>query len=151
MSTKLVDRGWQKIYHNMKKLKNTEIVVGILGAEARLTDGKSDATLADIAVYNHFGTKHIPARPFLQNAVDQNQAEILKRLKGSLKLISEGQVSPETQLNRIGAYLVGLVQREITDLRTPPNAPATIRKKKSDNPLIDTGRLRQSVTFEIRY
>ena len=26
-----------------------------------------------------------------------------------------------------------------------PNAPSTIRKKKSDKPLIDTGRMRQSV------
>ena len=31
-----------------------------------------------------------------------------------------------------------------------PNAPSTIRKKGSDKPLIDTGRLRQSVNYVIK-
>ena len=30
------------------------------------------------------------------------------------------------------------------------NAPSTIRKKKSDKPLIDTGKMRQSVKYVIR-
>ncbi len=168
MTTKLVDRGWNKIKTNLKALQNTEITVGIQGQEARLQDPDSGASLADIAVYNHFGTKHIPERPFLQLALDNNKAEILKRFNGSLKLITEGKVNAPTQLDRIGAYLVVLVQKEITDFNDPPNKPSTIRMKGHNNPLIGGrlpykkrdgtqvhgqtgGRLRQSVTYEIRY
>ena len=151
MSTKLIDRGWNKIKTNLKALKNTEITVGIQGQEARLQDPDSDASLADIAVYNHFGTKHIPERPFLQLALDNNKAEILKRFKGSMRLITEGKVTAPTQLDRLGAYLVALVQQEISSNIQPANAPSTIRRKGSSRTLIDTGRLRQSVTYEIRY
>ena len=45
---------------------------------------------------------------------------------------------------------VGLVQEKIESGSYEPNAPSTIRKKKSDKPLIDTGRMRQSVKYVIR-
>ena len=168
MTTKLVDRGWNKIKTNLKALQYTEITVGIQGQEARLVDEESGASLADIAVYNHFGNKHIPERPFLQLALDNNKAEILKRFKGSLKLITEGKVNAPTQLDLLGAYLVGVIQQEITNLNNPPNADSTIKRKGHNNPLIGGrlpykkrdgtqvhgqtgGRLRQSVTYEIRY
>ena len=44
----------------------------------------------------------------------------------------------------------GLIQRKIVDGTFEPNAPSTIRKKGSSRPLIDTGRMRQSVNFIIR-
>ena len=52
-------------------------------------------------------------------------------------------------LNKIGVTAVGLVQKYMTDLRTPPNAASTIKKKGSSNPLIDSGALRQSVSYKI--
>lgn len=45
---------------------------------------------------------------------------------------------------------MGLVQEKIESGSYEPNAPSTIRKKKSDKPLIDTGRMRQSVKYVIR-
>jgi hypothetical protein len=39
----------------------------------------------------------------------------------------------------------------MTTLDSPPNAPATVEAKfGQDNPLIDTGRLRQSIDSEVR-
>jgi hypothetical protein len=49
----------------------------------------------------------------------------------------------------MGQLAEGHVKQEITDLRTPPNAESTIRAKGSDNPLIDTGALRQSIRYVI--
>jgi len=53
-------------------------------------------------------------------------------------------------LNVLGLQVVGQIQQRITSLREPPNKPSTIRRKKTDNPLIDTGFLRSSTTFELR-
>ena len=50
----------------------------------------------------------------------------------------------------LGEKVVADVQRKIVALKDPPNAPSTIAKKGSANPLIDTGRLRQSIDFEVR-
>ena len=50
----------------------------------------------------------------------------------------------------IGAKAAAIMKRTIRDFDDPPNAPATIKKKKSSNPLVDTGLLMQSVTWELR-
>ena len=56
----------------------------------------------------------------------------------------------EQVLREMGVYLKGQMQEEITNGEYVPNAPATIRKKKSDKPLIDTGRMRSSVQYQIK-
>jgi len=43
----------------------------------------------------------------------------------------------------------GIVQEYMTNLKSPANAPSTIKRKGSANPLIDTGQQRQSVTYSI--
>ena len=55
----------------------------------------------------------------------------------------------ERLLERVGLLTAARIQQEITDLRQPPNSPATIAAKGSSNPLIDTGKLRQSVSYEV--
>lgn len=39
------------------------------------------------------------------------------------------------------------IQDAIVKLKSPPNAESTIAKKKSDNPLIDTGQLVSSIRW----
>ena len=43
-----------------------------------------------------------------------------------------------------------VIQESITEGAWEPNAPSTVAKKKSSKPLIDTGRMRQSVNYIIR-
>ena len=42
------------------------------------------------------------------------------------------------------------MQQEIVDGGFVANKPSTIKKKKSEQPLIDTGHMRQSVDFVIK-
>ena len=49
----------------------------------------------------------------------------------------------------LGELVKGEVQRRIAELKTPPNAPATIARKGSSNPLIDKGVLRASATYKV--
>ena len=58
-------------------------------------------------------------------------------------------MEPARMLEQLGAMAVGEVQKYVTELDTPPNAPSTIRQKGSSNPLINTGALRQSITYEV--
>ena len=66
-----------------------------------------------------------------------------------LKRLAQG-ASAQDILEKIGVFQKGLIQRKIVDGTFEPNAPSTIRKKGSSRPLIDTGRMRQSVNFIIR-
>lgn len=108
---------------------------------AREDDSKT--TNADIGAYNQFGTSDIPARPFLDigvmNGVDEYDQALNEREHEDL----------EDALKTIGVFAQGAVQQYMTDLQSPPNAPSTIKKKGSSNPLIDTGELRSSIKWVV--
>lgn len=104
--------------------------------------------LATIAAANEFGTSRIPARSFLRSTVDDGRvkyAVYLDKIAGDLV---DG-INPVRALSVLGMALVGDVQQRIRNRIPPPNAPYTIARKGSDVPLIDTGRLRQSIDFVV--
>ena len=53
-------------------------------------------------------------------------------------------------LNQWGVKGKSIVQQQITDTTSPPNADYTIAVKGSSHPLIDTGHMIQSTTYVIR-
>ena len=58
--------------------------------------------------------------------------------------------SAEQILKELGVFQKDLMQNEIITGDFAPNAPSTIRRKGSSKPLIDTGRMRQSVDYVIK-
>ena len=67
-----------------------------------------------------------------------------------LRKVREGKIKLDVAANMVGAKAAAIMKNTIRDLDEPPNAPATIAKKKSSNPLVDTGLLMQSVPWEVR-
>ena len=123
------------------------LTVGI-HEDAGQTDGK---TLAQIAAWNEFGTPTIPPRPFMRPTIDSQGKKAEQMLSQEIEKIFQGKKKANimTALGRVGAFLAGAIQRKITTLKRPPNAPSTIKKKGSSNPLIDTGAMRQAVGFKV--
>lgn len=140
----------QKLYKQINELKDGQVFIGFPEGETTHTgpNGES-ADMALIAAYNEFGTSTTPARPFLKQAVDNNQDKIKAMCEQTVKDISEGKPT-EQCLKQLGAFGVGLVQETITNGPFTPNDPKTIKRKGSDKPLIDTGQMRQSVHYIIR-
>lgn len=139
-----IDLGWSKIMHNMNKLDKKAVKVGIQAGD-KTDDGEKD--LAYIAGVHEFGSSdgHIPERSFLRTALDKNESKI-ESLKNNLAgKIVDGSTTPENALNLIGEAVTGMIQENITDGNFTPNAPATIKAKGSDKPLIDTSHMRNSV------
>ena len=99
-------------------------------------------------MWNELGTEIAPSRPFLRKSVDENQDKIQEFVAKQTKSLTKG-VGAEEVLKLIGIFQKDLIQEKITEGSYVPNAPSTIRKKKSDKPLIDTGRMRQSVNYVI--
>lgn len=87
----------------------------------------------------------IPARPWLEPGVASATQEIIETIADG---IEDGKTPDET-LEAVGLVAAGAVKQYMTDLKTPPNAASTIKKKGSANPLIDTGALRASVTHSV--
>ena len=105
---------------------------------------KSGSGYAELGVTGPH-TVNIPARPWLNPGVNAGNEEYLKIIERAL----DNGETLNTALERVGVVAVGMVQKYMTELKTPPNAPSTIKAKGSSNPLIDSGALRQSVTFKV--
>lgn len=138
--------GLEALAARLRSLKST-VLVGV-PAGATEADGTS---MAMVAAVNEFGSGdgRIPERSFLRSGILRGR-EIYRRLNYySIRRIIEGKMTEATALARLGLAGVAAVQRQITDGNFVPNAPSTIRAKGSDKPLIDSGALRQSITYII--
>lgn len=109
----------------------------------------SEANLADVATWMEFGTRSIPARPFMKQAFDQNFDRIYAFVKNEHAKFIQGKQTMEMGLKRIGVFFEGLVKKGIVAGPFAALKPATIKRKGSSKPLIDTGRLRQSITNKV--
>lgn len=87
----------------------------------------------------------IPARPWLEPGVASATQEIIATIRDG---VAAG-LAPDDTLEKVGLVAVGAVKQYMTALKSPPNAKSTIKKKGSDNPLIDKGHMRASVTHKV--
>ena len=120
------------------------------GTEAVTVSYPNGTRVVDVAVGNEYGTDNVPARPFigLSSADINNQcAPILEQSAAALNNNNTQQY--DQLLDAAGSVAAGIVKQQITDLRSPPNAQSTIERKGSSNPLIDTGLMRQTVTYKV--
>lgn len=138
------DMGYQTIITNLSRLEGT-VKVGIMADAGSEKDG---ASLVEVATYNEFGTQHIPARPFVRQTTDNN-----RWAWGSMTARLEDRVAhgmdPHQALEILGNKAEGDMKATIGRGHFVPNAPNTIKQKGSSQPLIDTGRMRNSVSHKV--
>ena len=135
----------KKFQKTLEDLDKLEVRVGIQQGSI----GKNGVDLVNIAMFNELGTVHIPSRPFLRDSVDAHSAEINAFLRSIRSRLIQGG-SAEDVLKKIGVFQEGLIQEEIVNGDFVPNSEATIKKKRSEKPLIDTGRMRQSINYVVQ-
>lgn len=137
-------RKFQKILEELNKLA---CFIGFQHGNGTEEDGTD---LCDVAAWNELGTSlGIPSRPFIRNTVDLHQDEINQMLDQMAVQVLNGATA-EQVLRQMGLYLKRQMQKEIKNGEYVPNAPETIRKKKSDKPLIDSDSMRNSVLYQIK-
>jgi hypothetical protein len=134
-----IDRGWGKFEAFIAALDGAELVVGFLEGET-----------ASIALWNEFGTRTIPSRPFMRSTLDRNAQEygrLIQREASKRMLQDNGEIGA---LTAVGFRVTNDLKKAITSWSDPENAPSTVDQKGENNPLIDTGTMRAAVTFEVR-
>lgn len=149
MVDKLTPEG-RRFMKELQELGRLQVRVGFQAGKGKDDDG---VDYCDIAAWNELGTdpkkgKGIPSRPFMRDSIDKHEDEINAMLGGQVELL-KGGVPARQILHNIGMMQVDRMQMEIVEGNFVPNAKSTIRKKKSDKPLVDTGRMRQSIHYVI--
>lgn len=149
------DLGLNRIIRTLNKdLDGVVVKVGVQAKDKAVRRGKGGSIrntyqpLAVIAAIHEFGLGDMPQRSFLRSAYDEN----LPMIDKMIQRVANGAVfglGTNAALNQLGNVVQGMVQRKIVDGPFVPNSPATIKRKKSSKPLIDTGHLRQSIRYVI--
>jgi len=141
----------------VKRTKHAELpdpkklLAGARKVKVGFPKSKSKQANINKAIWNEFGTSRgIPERPFMRNTMRNNRGKYRKAMISEAAGILKGTIAVRIVLAKLGIVAQGDMQQEITSLSSPPNAPSTIRAKGSSNPLIDTGAMRQAVTWEIK-
>jgi hypothetical protein len=146
---KLTDKGKGELAKRGKSYAQSGRI-GIQGSKASAPHGQGKGqTIGEIAAEHELGLG-VPQRSFLRVFCDQNDKEIRTWLKAAALKIELGASTPDREVGLICARIQAGVQEFIANGQVePPNAPATIARKKSSTPLIDTGQLRSAITWEL--
>lgn len=160
VKTKRVNPDWaKKLSKALDGLKRKEVAVGFpMGTEAAAVTYPEGQSVLEVAVWNEYGVPaasggkgwRIPPRPFMEQSIDRIKADSSGVMSNLVKSVQSGKVEPGKALNIVALFAEGAVKEEITDGVFAPNAPRTVKRKKSDHPLIDTGKMRQSVVAVVR-
>jgi hypothetical protein len=119
---------------------------------ASLTSGRGTENIT-IAIIHEFGAPRagIPSRSFLRSTASKKREEWLKMLERVLVLVVKEKLELEDALKLVGERAAADVRRAITSGPgiPPPLKAATIRAKGSSRPLVDTGQLVRSISYEV--
>ena len=136
----------------LDKLNGTEVEVGFF-EEDRYGPENHNLPVATVAAYNEFGTSKNPQRPFMGDAFSEgnNQLIMAKGMKDVFCSLIKGSTATQRLLNTLGRISGELIQVSIQQYAAMGgNSVETIRIKGGrDTPLIDTGKMLESVRFHI--
>ncbi|KKQ88296.1 MAG: Bacteriophage protein [Candidatus Pacebacteria bacterium GW2011_GWF2_38_9] len=172
-SVKIVFDKTKEIFEALDYLENIDVLVGI---PENKTERKADEmTNAELAYIHTVGSpaNNLPARPFLEPAIEDKSEEISEKFKEAIPAALDGKKDEVKKiLNQVGALVAGAASDWFTNPKNnwEPLADSTIksrlysvgkttRKKYKNmleagknpfNPLIDTGQLRRAITWVLR-
>lgn len=127
-----------------KSLRGPDLVkVGLPKGSNDYPDGTS---VIMVGAVHEFGSpsKNIPQRSFLRATVETGRRKYKQLFKKLSKKIVDGNMTKKEALGTIGLQVQADIQERITDGIEPT------LKSRDGTPLIDTGHLRQSITFEVK-
>ena len=107
-------------------------------------DGTS---VAYVATIQEFGAPEvrIPPRPFMRPTVAAHKREWSKLIAKGIPQVVIGKMTAFDVLDLVGIKAAADIQTTIASIYSPPNSPATIKRKGSAKPLVDTGLMVASV------
>lgn len=140
------DLGFLKAVHSLEKLAGCEVKIGIQSDAGRYDNGIS---VLDVAVWNEYGTSRIPSRPFIRQCYALHSERAAALLKNAVIQVGKG-ADPFIVLSRVGLWYETQMKHTLRSFPWKPNSPITVKRKKSNKPLIDTGQLVNSIRYEVK-
>ncbi len=153
MSVKItVDKsGWEKIKKNLLQGNQEHISLGFF-PESKYGPENDNLQVAQVAQFMEEGNPvKYPPRPFIRVGFlpRLKTAEYVPLFQNAITSVLEGKATFKQAYTKMGPVLVKGLQNEIIGWDTPPNSAKTIAEKGFNDPLIDTGKMLESVDFKV--
>lgn len=156
----VLDLGYDRLEREILRAKGSFVKVGVQENTQRRGEGeKIPVDMVTVASVNEWGApkRKIPERSFLRSSFDE-QVSTLKVMSIDLyNSVLSKKRTVKTSLTLMGQFFKSKIQQKIVAIMIPPNALSTQRRKGAktkkgglvNNPLIDTGQLRQGIRYEV--
>ena len=145
------DRVWKKLQKKIAKAAVSHVRVGVLGESGDDVYDGSGATVLEIAAFHELGTATVPERSFIRRTFRMEQDKLARAINKLAQQIVTDKLTVEGGLNVLGTWGVSRIKNAIVSGPgiPPPLADSTIEAKGSTRPLVDTGRLLNSITHSV--
>lgn len=159
MSLKITTDNVAQVLASIQDLASKQVLVGIPASKAEREEGdKEPINNAQLGYIHEYGApaSNIPPRPFLNPGIARTQESINGHLKKAARAAMDGnQEKVDVELNATGLIAQAGARNEINSGEFAPLAESTLaarrrRGRTGEKPLIDTGQLRNSITYVIR-
>lgn len=139
----------QQYEKELKEARKKAVYVGL--PKDKVSETYDDGiSVIQVGAIHEFGMGRNPERSFLRVPFSQNEKIINAFINKQFSLIFNGEADTVQSLNKIGILARNISVDAFTNNDWKENSPATIERKGSSRPLIDTGNLRQSITWVVR-
>lgn len=142
-------QGLRDLAKAINSISQKNVYIGVIGNNS---EHEGELNNAQLMAIHEFGTDdgHVPERAPIRKTMAKNGDSYGTMFEKAIKGVLEGKPDADIILNRIGAQVAGDVVGEIQAGVEPGLAESTIKRKGSDKPLIDTGALVQSISYEVK-
>lgn len=143
--------GLRGFIDRLKNFNKEKVYVGVPSEANRPHEG--GISMAGLLAVHEFGVpkKNIPERSTLRSAIMENRQELVNLTAEGVRFYNQQNKKLDLQFyNKIGLFASNLVKDKFVKGPFIPLKTATIKRKGSSKPLIDTGELRQSITWVVR-
>lgn len=152
------------VLKSIQALAKQQVLVGVPSETAGREDENGPINNAAIGYILETGApeRNLPARPFLVPTILKVRGDLAKRAETTLKRVMSGKPGAQKEVARglggIGLLAANAVKATINAGDFAPLAASTIYRRQNrkkaprsgEKPLIDTGQLRNSITYVIR-
>ena len=149
-----IDHGYRALMNRVRRLGKPQISVGLHAKEgdvmhkAEPGEHAQPVTVLAVGTWAEFGLGQ-PERSWLRAWYDGARSAAFADIRKMMALVLAGKIPLDQAMNKLGLRFVGQIQHRIAQGIAPPNAPATIKRKGSSTPLINTGQFRSSITHAV--
>lgn len=135
-----VEKYFQQLAQKLNRGGTLE--VGFM-SQARYPDGTS---VALVAALNEWGTAKSPPRPFFRSMI---AAKSSGWGPSAARILVNTNYDTKATLDMLGIGISDQLRASINSNTPPPNASSTVARKGFSQTLVDTGMLRNSVTYRV--